>query len=326
MATLNSSYLSLSDVMTRTNPDGSMAKVVEQLQIQAPFIRDLGWIEANQATGHIITSRTALPAISFRRFNEGITATKSRTDQVTETIGMLNSRSDVDVELAKLNGNESAYRMSEDAAHVMGMGKKAEESFFYASTKSAPEQIMGMAPRLDTLGKMCITSGIAASGSDQSSVWLVVHGPNTVYGIYPKGSAGGLERVDMGQQYVTDSGGTNRFRAWSTDFTWKLGLCVADSRYLFRVANVDTSAIAATGHLLIDAMVAATERVQDLDAGKPVFYCNRLVREYLRNQALDSVRNSTLSFDNVGGKPVVMFSGIPIHRTDAINNTEAIVS
>jgi hypothetical protein len=53
-------------------------------------------------------------------------------------------------DLAKLNGNEAAFRASEDDAFIAGLANDLETAFFYASTKTDPERIMGLSPRLDS--------------------------------------------------------------------------------------------------------------------------------------------------------------------------------
>ena len=329
MATINDGNLTLLDNLKRRDPGGAIAKIVEALSLSSPLLQDMVWKEGNLTTGELVTTRTALPPISWRRMNEGVAPSKSITDQVTETCGMLNGQSIVDVKLAKLGGDEMAFRASEDKAFVQAMNNTLESAYFYASTKVNPERLMGLSPRLDAISGnpyanqiINFNGGSGASGNDQNSIWLVGWGDETVYGIYPKGSVGGLQYKDMGEQLVLDSN-SRRFRAYVTDWSWDAGLVVKDARYLIRIANVDTSNLLATGKLLIQDMIRATERIQDLDNCRPVFYCNRRVREFLRLQSQDTSQNSTITFDTVAGKPVMMFGGVPVRRTDALLSTES---
>lgn len=332
MATINATLPTLLDQIKRMDPDGSTARVVEALSKRNAFIRDAVWKEGNLPTGERVSTRTGLPSIGWRKFNEGVAAGKSKSDQFDEACGMMSAISKVDVQLAKLNGNEAAFRASEDVAFVQAMNIELERAMFYESTKTSPERLMGLAPRFDSISghpyaAQIIDSSITdAGGSNNTSMWLVVWGLDTVYCIYPKGSMGGLEQKDMGEQLTKDSGGTNEFRAYVTDWTWKPGLVVKDARYVSRLANIDMTNIAATGDALITDMVKMVNAVQDLEAGRPVIYCNRQVLTYLQLQARDSVKNSTLTIDAVGGKPVTSFMGIPIQRTDAIHNIEATIS
>ena len=59
-----------------------------------------------------------------------------------------------------------------------------------------------------------------------------------------------------------------------------------------------------------------------LDACRPVWYCNRTMRTWLRRQARQAVKNSTLTMDMVAGRPVLSCNGIPIKRWDSLTATE----
>lgn len=330
MATINATLPTLQDITAVTDPNGGIANIVELLTRENAFLADMAWKEGNLTTGHQFTSRKALPSGTWRRFNEGVAPTKSRSDQIVETCGMLEAMSKVDCALAKLNGNEAAFRAAEDRAFMSGLSNDLETAIVYSSTKTTPEQIMGFSPRLDLTtgpwGGQIVDSQIAASGSDQTSIWFVCWGEGGVYGMYPKGTVGGLQMYDGGKQLTKDSGGTNEFWAYVTSFMWNFGICVEDARQLVRLANVDTSAMAETGSLLIQDMVKAFYQVHAPKRGKLVIYCNRKVAAYLHLQALDSTKNSTLAVANIGGQPVTTFLGVPIRISDAILNTEAIVS
>lgn len=327
---INATNPTLLDLAQRTDPNGNIATLVEVLAPKLALFKDATWVEGNLPTGHQFASQAALPSVGWRRFNEGVTAGKTRADVVTDTCGMLEGRSQVDCELAKLNGNEAAFRASELKGFMTAMFKEAESSAFYASTKTAPEKIMGLSPRLDALSGIpfygqVMSSDISSSGSDQTSVWLINWSPETVFFITPKGSTAGITTHDMGEQMIADAN-SKRFRAYETVVNWKFGLCVKDARYLVRIANVDTSAIVGTGQLLITSMIKAVHKLQDMDTGRPAFYMNRTVATYLHLQSQASTLNSTITFDNIGGHPVMQFMGIPCRITDSLVNTEAVVA
>lgn len=330
MATLNQNGLpTLLDLAKRLDPDGKYAQIAETLSTDCPLINDIPWKQANGADGHLVTQRNALPGLSWRKYNQGVVPTKSGTSQFTETMGMLDGISNVDVKLAKRNGDAAAFRASEDKAFIMAYRRVLENAFFYSSTKTTPEQIMGLSPRMDTLAathpfaSQIISFG-AAGSNDQASIWLVGWGEGKVYGIYPPNSMAGLEMKDMGEELVSE--GSGYFRAYRSAFSWQCGLVVEDARYLVRLCNIDDDVVTSTGSALIDAMARMCEQIQSTDDCKPVFYMNRAMRSLLRRQSIDSTKNSTLTYENVGGKPVLSFSGIPIHRTDALINTEAPVT
>jgi len=83
---------------------------------------------------------------------------------------------------------------------------------------------------------------------------------------------------------------------------------------------------ASSGADLIDLMTQAVELLPSQGMGRPVFYCNRTARSFLRRQIANKVAQSTLTMDEVGGKHVLGFDGIPVKRCDALATTETRIS
>jgi hypothetical protein len=329
MATLNQTNLTLADVVNRTDPGGAVSQIVESLTQRNSVMSAAVWKEGNLPTGHRFTSRTGLPSISWRKMNEGVTPSKSKTAQVDEAIGQMEGWSVVDCALARLNGNEAAFRASEDMSFLQAFENEAETGFFYHSTASAPEKFQGLSPRLNSTtgqaGKQILLHDASASGNDQTSIYLVVWGDNSVYFIYPKGSTGGIQPHDMGEQ-PWDDGTGKKFRAYVTNWSWQMGLVVQDYRQVCRAANVDTGNLAATGNAVIQTMIKMYHQVWNPNAGRAAFYVNRGLGTFLHLQALDSTKQSTLSIDQIGGKPITTLLGVPIYVSDAILNTESVIS
>lgn len=326
MATLNATLLSLLDSYSRRDPDGKIANIVEILTQRTVVMEDLEFIEGNTKTGHVVTTRTALPAIQYRRYNEGIAVTKSRTDQVTESIGKMAGMSKVDVELAALHGDGAAFRASEDDAFLQSFANEVETGFFYNSTATSPEKWQGLAPRFAATagpgGSQIVKMDASASGADQASLWLVGHGKETVHGIFPKGEMLGLNPTDGGKQLTRDAN-NNEFWAWVTSWSWNFGVCVKDWRYVCRVANIDMGNILSTGSALIDAMIRAQRKIFKPGA-KLVWYGNRDVITFLELQAKTAVNAAgPLSYAMIGGQPILTFRGVPIKETDALLSTES---
>lgn len=329
MATVNASNLSLLDYAKRLDPNGAIADVVEMLSQSNAILQDAVFKEGNLPTGHVFTSRTGLPSIGWRRFNEGVAASKSKTDQITESCGMCEGNSVVDVKLANLGGNAGAFRASEDKSFVAAFNKEMETGMFYHSTKTAPEKFMGLSPRLDATtnagGSQIIKCDASASGSDQTSMWLVCWGDDSVFGIFPKGSKAGLAAYDYGIQPWKDAN-NNPYQAFVTNWSWQVGLVVKDWRQLVRIANIDTGNLSGTADTLIPSAVKAYHQIQDPTKGRMAWYCNRTVGTYLHLQALNNTKQSTLSIEDIAGKPVLKLLGYPVRTSDALLNTEAVIS
>lgn len=330
MATLAVNALTLLDHAKRLDPDGAIADIVEILEQSNEILSDMAFMEGNLPTGHKTTIRSGLPAATWRQLNYGVQPSKSTTVQITDSIGMLESYSQVDKSLADLNGNTAEFRMSEDMAFIEGMNQDFATTMFYGDTKVTPEKFMGLAPRYSQKsgaenGANVLLGG--GAGSTNTSVWLIAWGANTIHGIYPKGSKAGVFTEDKGQQTVLDAQG-GMYEAYRKHYKWDAGLVLRDWRYVVRIANIDVTALtknAATGADLIDLMAQSLEQIQDLTKGKPVFYVNRIVKSFLRRQMMNKA-NVNLTLQDVAGKSVMMFDGVPVRRCDKLLSTEATIS
>jgi len=332
MAALSVTNPTLADVAKRMDPDGRIDTIVEILNETNEVLDDMTMLEGNLPTGHRTTIRTGLPIPTWRKLYGGVQPTKSTTVQVTDNTGQLEAYAEVDKALADLNGNTAGFRLSEDRGHLEGMNQEYVDTLFFGDESSAPEEFTGFAPRFNSLsaanGENIISGG--GSGSDNTSIWLVVWGPNTCHGLYPKGSVGGLEMTDKGQVTIEDVDGSGgRMEAYRTHYKWCGGLTVRDWRYVVRIANIDKSDLtknAASGADLTDLMAQAIELIPSLGLGRPAFYCSRTIKSFLRRQIASKVSSSTLTMEQVGGKSVVTYDGIPVRRTDALAPDEAAVS
>ncbi len=328
MAVLAVNNPTLLDLAKRTDPDGKIATIIELLNQDNGILDDMTWIEGNLPTGNRTTVRTGLPAPTWRKLYGGVQPTKSQTKQVTDNTGMLEAYAEVDKALADLNGNTASFRLSEDKAHIEGMMQEMAQTLFYGNEGTEPEAFTGLAPRYNSLsaenGQQIIDAG--GTGTDNTSIWLVVWDTDKVHGIVPKGSTAGLQHKDLGEVTIENVDGLGgRMQAYRSHYRWDAGLTVRDWRYVARIANIDKSDLvptAAAGANLTDLMVQAVERVQGL-SGRPVFYVSRSIRTMLRRQLIEKVKNSTLTMEEVAGKKVVAFDGIPIRRVDVLATDEA---
>ena len=327
----------LLDYTKRQNPDKSIATIVETLSQTNEVLEDMVWQEGNQETGHRTTIRSGLPAPTWRKLYGGVQPSKSETVQVTDTIGNMEAYAEVDKQLADLNGNTAAFRMSEDMAHIEGMNQELASTLFYGDESVASEEFTGFLPRYNSAAAESSENvllgvnygGAAASTADQTSIWLVVWGPNTVHGIYSKGSQMGLAKEDKGQVTIEDTvggGSGGRMEAYRTHYKWQCGLSVRDWRYAVRMVvdstNLENDHTATNAVDLTSMMSDACELIPSLSMGRASFYCNRKVKQTLRQQFVNKVKQSTLGYDEVGGRSTLTFDGIPIRKVDALTITE----
>jgi hypothetical protein len=338
MATLSTSALTLADWAKRLDPNGVVPTIVELLAQTNEILNDMLFVEGNLPTGHRTTVRTGLPTVYWRLLNQGVMPSKSTTAQVDEQAGILEAYSEVDKDLAELNGNVAQFRLSEARAFLEAMNQEMAQTVFYGNAGLAPEEFTGLSARYSSLSASVansqnIVSG-GGSGGDCSSAWLIVWGENSVHGIFPKGSKAGLVHEDRKEQMIQSSGG-QRMIALVDRFQWKAGLAVRDWRYAVRIANIDIGdLVAGTGTQtatsatrLINLFTKAVHRIPNANMGRAAFYANRTVLEYLDMQArADVSAGGGLTYENVDGKRVATFRGIPIRPCDALLETEATVA
>lgn len=330
----------LVNVTKRLDPDGSIAKIAELLMQFNPILEDVPLIEGNLPTGHRTTVRSDLPQATWRKLNYGVRPTKSSTTQVDDTIGMLEDYAEVDKDLAMLNGNTAEFRMSEDTPHLESMSNDMASTLFYGDTVVNPERFLGLAPRYDNLGIPAgkpdaqsqsaylqnVLNGGGTNADIQTSVWYIVWGQETVHGIYPKGSVGGLQSQDLGEKTLFDADG-GRFQGYRSHYQWKMGLCVRDWRYIVRIANIELNLMLTEANQisLYQAMIKARYAAPQNNVGMASYYASPGVFAMLDIAATDKA-NAALGYQNVFGKDVLTFRGTPIKPCHAILETEAVLT
>ena len=339
MAVQASGVATLLDVLQNMAPDGKQLEIAEVLTQQNELLLDMTWREGNTVTGHRDAVRTSLPTPSFRAINEGVPVTKAGATPIEETAALLEDFSRVDRELAIMSGNVEAYRLQEAKPHIIGMGHKLATTVFYGNANTNPKEFTGLAARYGSL--VAATSNTSTNiidaggtGSALRSIWLIKWDPDTITGIYPKNTMGGLDHEDAtnasgegahgfpAAAALADASG-NKFMGYEDHWIWRCGLMVKDWRYAVRIANIDPTELtltAATGPNLQDLMTQALELIED--ANGAVFYVPRALRAYFRRQLLNA-KNPYMSWDEMGGRRVMSFGEAPIRRTDALNVNES---
>lgn len=348
MAVLPTTNLTLADWAKRRDPDGSMAVIANILSQSNEILDDGVFKMANGPTSHRCTIATGLPAVYWRQVNQGIMPSHGTTAQVDEGIGMLESRSEVDIALASLEADESAFRLSEARLRLEAMNQEMAKTMIYGNSAVNPERFMGLAPRYSSLAagnKQNIFSG-GGTGADLTSVYLVGWSDETCFFTFPKGSSSGIEQKNLGEQSVDVFDAANAYsgkmQALVDWYCWKLGMVVKDWRYAARIANLKVADLvglsttqapnATTNYAtqLTHLMAQAIYRMPNLGMVKPCFYMNRTVHSALSRIAMEkqsnvlSIEQGLSSFGTA--RNYLSFMGIPIRRVDAILNTEEVVS
>lgn len=329
--------------------DMKTVQIVELLSLTNQIMDDMLVVEGNLATGHKTTIRTGLPTSTWRLLNYGITQSKSTTAQIVDSVGNLEAMGQIDKDLVALNGGSAQFRLSENQAFFESMSQTMSSTVIYGNTGTNPERFMGLAPRYNSTNGSNSSANVidaGGTGSDNTSIWLVVWGANTMHGFFPKGKRAGLMHEDLGVQLVYDPNNA-KFLAYLDHYKWELGLSVRDWRYAVRICNIDVSdlQVATSAANIVNLLIRAAYRIPTLPTGVAVtqsqgssgvsggpvtgvqgraaIYMNRVVATALDLQAN---AKTTLALQNqmdTNGKPILTFRGIPIRIVDAILNTEA---
>ncbi len=329
MATVGTNFATLIDIaMSKTDQ-----MLVEILNQKNPLLQVMPWIECNDGAGHKTKIRVGLPTPTWRALYQGVQPTKGVVAAVRDSAGNLEDFGEVDELEYELAGDDrDTWRMQEDAAHIEGMSQMMASTFFYGNVTITPERFHGLAPRYNTLvaatsqtAENVITA--AGAGADNTSIWLLGFGPSSLHGIYPKGTTAGLKPQDLGRQVRQETDGS-RYTVLMTKYAWQAGLTLRDWRAAGRIANIDVSDVRTVVNnqkALITFMIQLSERVEEpMGSGRQYWFANKTITSALRQGILERVSNN-LTYENVEGKRIMMFDGIPILRADALVNTEAVV-
>lgn len=332
--------LSLLDIAKRTDPNGEVPIIAELLSQKNEVLIDMPWKEGNLPTGTRNTVRTGLPQAAWKRPNAGTNASKSTTAQIDEAAGILEAWCVLDYDVAMLNGNAQKYRLTEADPFIESMSQQLAGQLIYGNSNTNSERFMGLSPRFGAISNAVNAQNILSAlggGSTNTSVWLVGWGENTVYGIYPRGTIGGLQHWDFGDRPLQTSTtfGQGMIHAYVDLWHWYCGLAVKDWRYVVRCANISVpDLISGSGtqgaQQLIKLMSRMRSRIPAWGGIRPVYYCNRTVQEMLMIQALDKSQN-ILSVEpglNQFGAldQGLKFLGIPIRINDQLLLTESAIS
>lgn len=318
--------LTLLELAKRTDPDGDLAVIAEVMAEDNEILLDAPWVEANDVFGHKITRRTTLPTGTFRKLNAGVASEMSRTQEVYETIGMLESYAEVDKALADAAPSLNRFRNQEARAFIEGLSQTLASTIIYGNTATTPEKFDGLATRMGGLAATTnvIGCGGTGSGTDLTSIYIVNWGVNKVFMIYPRGSKSmGVSHTDLGEDTKVSS--STMWQVYRDHFVVKCGLCVKDDRCIGRLANIENSG---TSNIFDeDGLIKILNRMPGAGRGASL-YCNATIQSQMEIQLKDkmNVNYSPGGGEGLAGVPVLRFRGCPVRRVDQIVETETTLS
>ena len=316
----------LADLTSRMKQDGKIdTDIIEILNETNEMLDDITWQEATGVTENVTTVRAGLPEVAWRRLNYGVMPSKSKTKQISDTIGMLEAYAECDKKLVMLHDNKAAFRLSENRAFLESMNQEFQRALLFGDIKDDPAKIMGLTPRFSTGDITKAENAInvidaGGTGDHLTSMWLVCWSPLTAFCTYPKGLPAGLRDEDLGEVTLHDENG-GMYQGFRSHYEWNVGLVVRDWRYIVRIANIDVKSLKndpTTGDcILADHMIDAIESLPNIRVGRPAFYCNKTISAFLRKQIRNG-KNVNITQGEIAGRKCTQFDGIPIRRVDAL--------
>lgn len=328
------------------DPSYKAAKIAELLNQVNEITYDMVWMEGNQPTSHLITQRTGLPPSYYRMLNQAISPGRGQTAQVTETMSIAEAWQEFDNDLLSLWADKGEFLYQQSVPQMESLTQQFAQTFFYGDTTQTPGKFLGMSPRYSTINPATAASAsntLSAGGTNNAntSLWLITHSPYALHGIFPKGSAAGIQH-DMFENAViqgTNGIGGTRLLGNQQRWQWKAGLALWDWRWCVRICNIDVNNLTQENNaadliaLMLDAQyqipsiyspASTTGNPQTSVAipGKRKWYCNRTVRRMLHKQTLNKAAN-TVEYDMVDGKKIMHLFGTEIGNVDQLINTEA---
>lgn len=321
-------YSTLVDLASRLDPSGGILQIAEVLSKNDPILRLLDWKECNKTDGYVHGIRTGLPGVTWRKLYQGVQPQKSTVVQVTDTCGNVETYGEVDKDLADINGNTYAWRMSEQTPFIAAMGNNMAETIFYGDTDKNPDRFMGLAARYNTLNAKTPShrNVINAGGTKDKGVTSIFFiSMDQFKGIYPKGSKVGLSHTDKGQVTKVQEDGS-MLEVYRDHYKWQAGTMLNDWRGCVRVCNIpiENGMISLDVKQLLKYLVTAKNLIPQALRTNVHMFCSVEVKTALEWAALE-YSSSAVKIVDAAGQFNTNFFDIPIEVSDSISLTESLV-
>jgi len=339
---LMGSSMTMSELKTRENPDGTVADLIDVISTDNEgFFNDATWIIANNGTYHEATRVASKPSGEVRNFNEGYPIEAGKAEKVTEPTEKLGSISQIDAGLAAEQDDPAKYRMDEETLFLSGIMETHIGHAFDSDRGTSPKQINGFNARADynTLSSAQVfdnADGAASATANKTSLYVIQWGPKMVNMLAPRsGRSGGgsfpIHRVAYPERLLTDPlDSTKKFPGFETLFEINFGIFIHDPRMIFRQCNISTTNIDGVDDFSWDEKYLIRIFNQLRNGGRgAVIYVNRTLASQFMERANDKGNaNWTSSMEGEGpfAKPVTRFWGIPVRVIDAITNEQATIT
>lgn len=320
----------LTDVASIKDPNGRYAMIAEVLNRVNEIIQDAPTFPSNAPLGNRVTKRINLTSPQFTKVNKGTPVARHTTAQRTDSMGIIDFRSEVPSKLKAVLGSGAfdAERMQQNDATLESYSQFVAEMAFYGDEATNEAAFTGFAPRLETLNEGDDKSASQVwdmGGADNlASMYIVDWSKQYVHFIHPMDGVAGLQAEDKGEIDVDDEDGNAMF-AFVMAYLWGIGLTVKYDNHIARIANIDIEdanlgASAGDGQLS-DTLIDVMTEMPSPGGAQRVIYCPSRIEAAFYKQAL-SKTNAALSVRDYLNKPTAFFWNYPIRRCDALSVDE----
>lgn len=261
--------------------------------------------------------------VLFRKVGQGANLEASRIEQILVEAFYVDGQLQVDEALVKAQPKEApedilAMEASRQIrAKVIGLGNQ-----FYRGLARDANGFVGIQDLCDS--DMTLKGSGAGVGVNES-VYFV---RNTLDGVhFVFGNGVGLQAGQWTRQQVVDpNDSSKRLFAYVNNYSGWIGLGMNHPLSIARYANLDDSGTA--GHYITDQMLADLFALFPVGFGPTHCFMSRRQRKWLRkSRSVVTQANLTASTPLVYAPlPTETSEGVPIHVTDSITLSEAVVS
>lgn len=311
-------FLTLTDLAKINSRDIADIEVSDLFD-DSPVIKRLAADIASNGVTHKYVKETQAPVVGFRDINDGRENDTSEDTEVSITLKLLDASFRCDVALAgSYRLGAQAYLAREAKRHMKAAFFAAEKVLFYGTgTGGLTGGFTGLA-QASTLDALADTGTVVnATGSTAttgSSVYLIRSGGDLSDCTLITGNDGNIEMMETVVQSFP--GSTGHFAAYYTPIMAYLGLQLGSAYSVVRICNLTED----SGKGLTDALIGSALSLFPASRQPTFMAMSRRSHKQLR-----ASRTAT----NPTGAPAPFPSeayGVPIVVTDALINTEAIVT
>lgn len=289
---------------------------INNLLDSAPLIARMPWVPSSNGTSHKYVTWTTAPTVGFRAENTGREFSRSADTVVTANLKILDFSFAVDKAVADAwrDGGPEAFIAREARRHIRAAMAALETQLI--NTTDATNGFTGLKTlaSIDALADAMVVNAAGTTAATASSVYLLNVGEGVgVAGVY-KGDGMPL---GMGDTIVQDMNATNsHYPVYYTPGVGWFGFQIGGAYSISRIVNLTED----SGKGLSDAQIAKAIALHPVDQRPNLIVMNR---RSLRQ--LQASRTATTTTGAPAPFPEESF-GVPIVVTDAIGNTEALVT